>query len=280
MQYQRDRELDACGIGFVADAQGRSTRHIVTAALAGLARVIHRGAVAADARSADGSGVLTTIPAAIYGGHGVAQLFVRGDVDSVQAVVTAAAEAEGIRVAGWRQPPVDDSALGEQALASKPGLLQALLVAPEGSEAGGPAAERATLRLRRRLAQSDEHVYVTSCSFRTIVHKGLVAANRLGDFWLDLQDERFEAAFTVFHQRFSTNTLPTWERAQPFRTLCHNGEINAIAGNWNRMQARATLGTEAAGLGPESLFTPVLDDDGSDSAMLDNAVELLIRGGR
>ncbi len=280
MQYQRDRELDACGIGFVADAQGRPSRHIVSAALAGLARVIHRGALAADAKSADGSGVLTPIPAALYGGHGVAQLFVRGDVTDVQTAVKSAASAEGIEVAGWREPPVDDTALGEQALASKPVLLQALLVLPEGCEPSGAAAERAALRLRRRLEQGHPEAYVASCSFRTIVHKGLVAANRLGDFWLDLQDERFEAAFTVFHQRFSTNTLPTWERAQPFRTLCHNGEINAIAGNLNRMRARATLGTEAAGLGPEELFRPVLDVDGSDSAMLDNAVELLTRGGR
>ncbi len=280
MQYQRDRELDSCGIGFVADAQGRPSRLIVTAALSGLARVIHRGALAADAKSADGSGVLTPIPPAVYGGHGVAQLFVRGDVAEVQSAVKAAAAAEGIDVAGWREPPVDDGALGEQALASKPVLLQALLVLPDGCEPGGPAAERAALRLRRRLDLSQAPAYVTSCSFRTIVHKGLVAANRLGDFWLDLQDERFEASFTVFHQRFSTNTLPTWERAQPFRTLCHNGEINAIAGNLNRMRARAKLGTEEAGLGPEELFTSVLDGDGSDSAMLDNAVELLTRGGR
>ncbi|MEJ7765503.1 MAG: glutamate synthase central domain-containing protein, partial [Acidimicrobiales bacterium] len=280
MQYQRDRELDACGIGFVADAQGRSSRHIVSAALAGLAKVIHRGALAADAKSADGSGVLTPIPAAIYGGHGVAQLFVRGDVAEVQAAVKAAAAEERIDVADWREPPVDDAALGEQALASKPVLLQALLVLPDDSEPGGAAAERAALRLRRRLILSKAPAYVASCSFRTVVHKGLVAANRLGDFWLDLQDERFEASFTVFHQRFSTNTLPTWERAQPFRTLCHNGEINAIAGNLNRMRARAKLGTEDAGLGPEELFRPVLEESGSDSAMLDNAIELLTRGGR
>jgi len=280
MKYQRDREHDACGIGFVADAEGRSSRFIVTAALAGLAKVIHRGALAADARSADGSGVLTPIPEAIYGRHGVAQLFVRGDVDEVQAAVTAAAAAEHITVADWREPPVDDAAIGEQALAAKPRILQALLVAPDGCDAGSTGAERAALRLRRRLEMTQAPAYVVSCSFRTIVHKGLVAANRLGDFWLDLQDERFEACFTVFHQRFSTNTLPTWERAQPFRTLCHNGEINAIAGNLNRMRARAKLGTENAGLGPEDLFKPLLDLDGSDSAMLDNAVELLIRGGR
>ena len=93
--------------------------------------------------------------------------------------------------------------------------------------------------------------YVASCSFRTVVYKGLVAADTLGDFWLDLKDDRFDAPFVVFHQRFSTNTTPTWARAQPFRTLCHNGEINALAGNVNRMRARAHLGTEEVGLGDE-----------------------------
>nr|MDQ3643022.1 glutamate synthase-related protein [Actinomycetota bacterium] len=122
--------------------------------------------------------------------------------------------------------------------------------------------------------------YVASCSFRTVIYKGLITADALADYWLDLADERFEAAFAVFHQRFSTNTLPTWERAQPFRTLCHNGEINAVAGNINRMRARAVLGTEAVGLGPEELFRPVVDSEDSDSGQLDSVVELLTRGGR
>jgi len=123
-------------------------------------------------------------------------------------------------------------------------------------------------------------VYVVSCSFRTMVHKGLVAADAVADFYLDLADDRFATSFAVFHQRFSTNTLPTWERAQPFRMLCHNGEINTIGGNANRMRGRGDLGTEAAGLGPESEFRPVLDPDDSDSGMLDATVELLVRGGR
>ena len=106
---------------------------------------------------------------------------------------------------------------------------------------------------------------MASCSFRSVCYKGLVIADALGDYYLDLADERFEAPFAIFHQRFSTNTLPTWERAQPFRMLCHNGEINALAGNVNRMRARAGLGTEAAGLGAEELFHPVVDPKDSDS---------------
>src|SRR5205823_2859574 len=147
--------------------------------------------------------------------------------------------------------------------------------------------ERAAFRLRRRIAATTSGVYVASCSFHTVVYKGLVQAANLGAFYLDLADERFEAPFAIFHQRFATNTMPTWERAQPFRMLCHNGEINAIAGNVNRMQARAELGTEETGLGPEELFHPVLDastplfaSGDSDSGLLDAAVELLVRGGR
>jgi glutamate synthase (ferredoxin) len=121
---------------------------------------------------------------------------------------------------------------------------------------------------------------VASCSFRTIVYKGLAPADALADFYLDLADERFEASFAIFHQRFSTNTLPSWERAQPFRNLCHNGEINALWGNENRMKGRAKLGTVAAGLGDEDLFQPLLDPSDSDSGKLDTLIELLVRGGR
>ncbi|HVE45427.1 MAG TPA: glutamate synthase large subunit [Acidimicrobiales bacterium] len=269
-------ERDACGIGFVADAQGRSSRAVVQAALDGLSCVIHRGAVAADARTADGSGLLVPIPTAIFGeDRGVAMLFVRGE-DSRPAVERAAKE-EGLEVVEWRTPPTDEVALGDVARRTCPEILQAVL-APASPESQN--LEAAAFRLRRRIDAEVTGTYVASCSFRTVVYKGLVAADLLSEFFLDLADERFAAPFAVFHQRFSTNTLPTWERAQPFRTLCHNGEINAIAGNVNRMRARSVLGTVAAGLGPEELFHPVLADGESDSGQLDSAVELLVRGGR
>ena len=277
----RGVERDACGIGFVADAAGRSSRAIVEAALHGLACVTHRGAVAADEKSADGAGLLLPIPTAIFGdGVGVATLFIRGD-DPSAAVEVAAAE-EGLRVVDWRTPPTDDEPLGRQALDDKPRIVQVLLT---NQNANG--YERAAYRLRRRIEATTAGTYVASCSFRTVLYKGLVAADQLAAFYLDLADDRFAAPFAVFHQRFSTNTLPTWERAQPFRTLCHNGEINAIAGNVNRMQARAVLGTEAASLGAEELFRPVLNASeplfaagDSDSGLLDSAVELVVRGGR
>lgn len=283
--------VDACGIGFVANASGHAERPLVVAALEGLARVRHRGAVAADARTSDGTGLLTPIPPGLYGpaGTGVVMLFTTpGQPDPTRAVTEAAA-AEGLVVTQWRNPPVDPSVLGDLAARSLPEIRQALIAPanPGGAGLTGDAddhdldaAERAAYRMRRRLTLGAEGTYVVSCSFRTVTHKGLIVGDALADFWLDLADESFAANFAVYHQRFSTNTLPTWERAQPFRALCHNGEVNTIDGNANRMRGRGTLGTEMAGLGEEDLFHPLLDPDDSDSGMLDETLELLVHGGR
>ncbi len=233
--------------------------------------------MAADAKTGDGAGLLLPIPEAIFGaGHGVASLFVRGGTDP-RARLEELAALEGLTIEGWRQPPTDEAQLGERARSSRPQFLQAIL-----STTGSSGHERTAFRLRRRIATAADltGVYVVSCSFRTIVYKGLVAANALPAFYVDLADPAVIGHFAIFHQRFSTNTLPSWERAQPFRTLCHNGEINAIAGNFGRMRARAHLGTVDAGLGEEDLFHPVLDTSDSDSGQLDSAVELLVRGGR
>jgi len=272
------RELDACGIGFVADAQGRTSRDLVQAALNGLACVKHRGAIAADSRSADGTGLLTPIPRALFGeSTGVAVLFVRGD--DPRAAVETAAKEEDLNIREWRDVPVDESALGELAAAGMPRIMQVVF------EDRDPAVhlaqdERRALRFRRRIERGVPGTYVASCSFRTLVYKGLAPADHLADFYLDLADDRFAASFAIFHQRFSTNTLPTWERAQPFRNLCHNGEINALWGNENRMRGRAELGTVAAGLGEEELYSPLLDPHDSDSGKLDSLIEFLVRGGR
>ena len=271
------KEFDACGIGFVADARGRASRDIITAAVGGLACVKHRGAVAADARSADGTGLLTPIPRQLFGeGTGVAVLFLRGD--EPRAEVEVAAKAEGIEVLEWREPPIDPAALGELARSSVPHIVQILFRPTDGT--GSVADERSAYRFRRRIEQAAPHAYVASCSYRTVVYKGLAPADAIADFYLDLADERFTGSFGIFHQRFSTNTLPTWERAQPFRNLCHNGEINGLWGNERRMAGRAELGTAAAGLGPEELFQPLFDPYDSDSGKLDAAVEFLTMGGR
>ncbi|MGH2750775.1 MAG: glutamate synthase large subunit, partial [Actinomycetota bacterium] len=188
---------------------------------------------------------------------------------------------EDLEVVGWRVVPIDDDALGERARSGRPAVEQAIVLRPLGTDAD--EGERRAFRARRRLEQLARarraRLYVASFSFRTITYKGLVAADQLARFYPDLTDERFEAWFGLWHQRFATNTTPTWERAQPFRFLAHNGEINTIRGNVAAMQARAG-GLGSADLAPEELLRPIVDTTGSDSAILDEALELLVRGGR
>ncbi len=230
----------------------------------------HRGAVAADRKTGDGAGVLLPIAPALVPGPwcGLAMVFLRDD--AARAGIEAACEAEGIGLAGWRKVPVDADALGEAALATKPRIEQLVLIRPLGL--GPDEAETRAYRARRR-AERVRGAYVASLSFRTVTYKALCAADQLDAFYADLRDPSLEVPFAIFHQRFSTNTSPSWERAQPFRLLCHNGEINTLRGNVAWMHAReAQLGDE--------LLAPVLDESGSDSAMLDNAVELLTRSGR
>ena len=260
-------ERDACGIGFVARLSGGPSRAVLDSLLEALRRVRHRGAVAADQRSGDGAGLLLPLPAALLpeSGLGIAMMFFR-DAGGRRAVEEACL-AEGIVVRSWRSVPVDVEALGPSARASAPTIEQALLEPPEGDS---EAIEAAAFRARKRL-DGREDLYAASLSFRTVVYKALCAADQLAPFYGDLRDPAFEVPFGIFHQRFSTNTEPSWERTQPFRLLCHNGEINAIRGNVNWMRARAlTLGVDG----------PVLEEASSDSGMLDNALELLVRGGR
>ncbi len=230
----------------------------------------HRGAVAADRKTGDGAGVLLPIAPALVPGPwcGLAMVFLRDD--AARAGIEAACEAEGIGLAGWRKVPVDRDALGDSAVATMPRIEQLVLVRPFGL--GPDEAEARAYRARRR-AERVRGAYVASLSFRTVTYKALCAADQLDAFYADLRDPTLEVPFAIFHQRFSTNTSPSWERAQPFRLLCHNGEINTLRGNIAWMRARESR------LGDE-LPAPVLDESGSDSAMLDNAVELLTRGGR
>ncbi|HMG26196.1 MAG TPA: glutamate synthase-related protein [Acidimicrobiia bacterium] len=297
---RRRHELDACGIGFVAHASGSASREIVDLALTGLACVRHRQAIAADGISGDGAGLLTPIPRAFFARVGAKELgreldadrigivstFLALDDDSAVQVtkdaVADACAAEGIEVAGWRRVPVDESHLGAAARADQPSLWHGILQRPPGVD--DVESERRAYRARRRAETTCREArvrhYFASFSFVTVTYKALVISDRLAAFYPDLADSEFSAALAIFHSRFSTNTTPAWERAQPFRHLCHNGEINTVRGNELRMIARGRLGTEEAGLGPEELFRPVLDPEDSDSGKLDSAVELLVRGGR
>ena len=284
-------ERDACGIGFVADAGGTPSHVVLGTALRALGRMGHRGAVAGDGTTGDGAGVLLPLPRSFLAWvasdlrvdarvDGVAMCFLDPDADARAAarkVVEEACAAEGIRVLAWRPVPVERDALGRVAQASAPAIEQALL----STDARGEDAERRAFRARKRAeraaASAELRLYVCSMSFRTVAYKALCGAAELGTVFPDLTDADVAVPFAVFHQRYSTNTTPSWERAQPFRFLGHNGEINAIQGNVNLMRAReGALGSPE----DEDLLRPVIDPDGSDSAMLDNALELLVRGGR
>jgi glutamate synthase (ferredoxin) len=281
--FDPTEERDACGIGFVADASGRASREVVEALLEGLHNVRHRGATAADRKTGDGAGVLLPLPAA---GPGAAIVFLRDE--AACEAIEAACRAEGLEPLEWREVPVEPSFLGAEALASMPRIARLDVGRPAGvdDDEAEWRAYRARRRAERLVRAAGAHgasrpggtggAYVVSLSFRTVTYKALCAADHLADFYPDLRDPGLTASFGIFHQRFSTNTTPSWERAQPFRLLCHNGEINAIQGNVNWMRAReGNFGSE-----DDELLHPVVDTSGSDSAMLDNALELLVRAGR
>jgi glutamate synthase (ferredoxin) len=320
--YDPADERDACGIGFVADLGGGSSRAVVDAALEGLCNVRHRGAVAADSRSGDGAGVLLPLPSAFFhreaaalvgrrsaarfaesgsaklgspvddGDLGVAMCFLDGG-DNQRAsdarrqardAVARALAAQGLQLLGWRPVPTVPDALGEQARRGLPAVEQALFTAaPDVDGDRERLAYLARRRAERTCARIGVRAYFASFGFATITYKALSAADQLAAFYPDLCDSQLTARFMVYHQRYSTNTLPTWERAQPYRMLCHNGEINTIDGNVNLMHARAgNLGADWPELDAEgeALLEPLLDLAASDSAKLDCALELLVRGGR
>ena len=229
----------------------------------------HRGALAADGRTSDGAGILLPLVPALQPlpGCGIGTVFVRTPLD--RTIVADACAAEGLEVVSWREVPTDESVLGRMALASLPNIEHAVIARPAGLD--DAELERRLHRARKHIVRA-EGPYVASLSFRTVVYKALCSAEILPHFYLDLANPELAVPFAVFHQRFSTNTAPSWERAQPFRMLAHNGEINTIEGNVNWMLARESTLDERD--------LPALEAGSSDSGLLDNAVELLVRGGR
>ncbi|MDR7570178.1 MAG: glutamate synthase subunit alpha, partial [Armatimonadota bacterium] len=290
------RERDACGVGFVARTDGTASHAVLRLALQALRNLTHRGAQAADGRTGDGAGILTQIPKGMFR-RILHEMGIRGEIPAfavgmfflpreveAREVCRRACEAEfaalGVPLLGWRKVPVQPKALGEYALATLPWIEQVFLRQPDGLEE--EAFERLLYRLRRRIERRVRPLgaYIPSLSCRTIVYKALVSAPQLEQFYLDLQDPDFSVQAAVFHQRYSTNTNPSWPLAQPFRLLAHNGEINTLLGNIHWMRARepelrSPLWDEAVGD-----LVPIIQLDGSDSAMLDNAAELLRRSGR
>src|SRR5215217_7580663 len=292
-------ERDSCGVGLVVDIAGRPSRQIVERALSGLVNLTHRGGVGADSRTGDGAGVLTQVPLALFDetlsavGHGdlgpcqlgVAMTFLPLDDDQADAARQALDEAvrrRGLEPMAWRTVPVDPGALGDQAVGSMPRIEQLLIRRPQQMDED---IFECKLFLARKAADRAATTadwpgfFVVSCSARTVIYKAFCLPRDLPLFYLDLQDARYESAIVLFHQRYSTNTLPTWAMAQPFRFIAHNGEINTIGGNRLWMEARAPQLQFPDGTAVDEL-QPVVSWEGSDSLSLDDVVGLLYHGGR
>jgi glutamate synthase domain-containing protein 2/glutamate synthase domain-containing protein 1/glutamate synthase domain-containing protein 3 len=299
--YDPAFEHDACGTGFVADSRGRPAHAILARALEAVANLTHRGAVDADAKTGDGAGVLTQLPRKLFlrelakqritladpADLAVGMCFLPGDdsaaTEQCRAIIERAIAAQGLRLLAWRVVPIDTAVLGEKARTTCPRIEQVLVARPAGL--AGDAYERALYLARKQIERETldagiADCYLPSFSHRTIVYKGLFVAPQLPAFYADLRDPDYETALAVFHQRYSTNTLPNWFMAQPFRLLAHNGEINTVQGNRNWMRARQAdltapvWGDAVAGL------RPIIMPGGSDSASLDNAMELINLSGR
>ncbi len=300
--YDARFEHDACGVGFVADAGGRSRERVLPMALAGLAALGHRGAFGADGESSDGAGVALPLDRsllALLAGDaapsrpGILSLFLpRGrEVERRTRVIVASALADaGLEIIAWRPVPIDVGALGASAAASRPTFAQVVIARPtrdvdDPRPLADDAFERRLVVARRRLetaaraaGEAFAEFAVPSASARTIVYKGLVIGGRLPDLYPDLRAP-LTVGYAVFHQRYATNTHPVWRLAQPFRSIAHNGEINTVRGN--REQVRGRAGDAVSSAIARQLLDagPLLSSDGSDSLSLDEALELLTTTG-
>jgi len=298
--YRPDHERDGCGVGFVADVTGTRTHRVLETGLECVANLTHRGAVDADAKTGDGAGVQTQLPIKLFRrvletmgvkliddqDLAVGMVFLSRETEAAarcRALIDGSVEAEGLQVLGWREVPVDRTALGRIAAESQPGIHQVFIGRPSGLD---DLNFTRRLYLARRCAEARaasegyRDFYIVSMSNRTVVYKGLMVAHQLPEFFLDLREPAFETALCVFHQRYSTNTLPNWVLAQPFRVVSHNGEINTLQGNRNWTRAReAELVSPVWGKRARELV-PIIQAGGSDSASLDNVVEAVMLSGR
>jgi glutamate synthase (NADPH/NADH) large chain len=301
--YDPRNEHDACGVGFVANIRGEKSHHLVEQGLKILENLTHRGAVGADPLAGDGAGILIQMPDAFLrartaelgislpppGHYGVGMVFLprdAGDRGQVEALFQQMAAEEGQVVLGWRDVPVDNRGLGESVKLVEP-MVRQVFVQRAATLADQDAFERKLFVIRKRAEhgvaalelQQGSMFYLPSFSSRTLVYKGMLLAHQVGEYYLDLRDPTMVTALALVHQRFSTNTFPTWDLAHPFRMIAHNGEINTLQGNVNWMAARRhALSSTALGDDLRKLW-PLIDDGQSDSASFDNALELLVAGG-
>ncbi|MCK9251502.1 MAG: glutamate synthase large subunit [Clostridiales bacterium] len=304
--YDPGQEHDACGIGLVVNIRGERSHDIVSQAISVLINLSHRGGAGSEDNSGDGAGILLQIPDRMLrticpsigihlpepGRYGVGMVFLPRDDDFRKAVehqIEAMVRDEGQIVLGWRTPPINESTLGMAARDSRPAIRQLFIGQGRCSPSSdGLAFERSLYLIRKRCErlvegkseESPDYFYFASLSSRTIVYKGMLTARQVPAFYLDLTSLDMESALALVHARYSTNTFPSWERAHPYRTLAHNGEINTIRGNVNWMRARQPQ-IETRLFGPDiSRVFPVIRPGGSDSAMFDNCLEFLSLGGR
>jgi glutamate synthase (NADPH/NADH) large chain len=293
--YDPAFEKDSCGFGLIAHIDNKPSHWLVKTSIDSLARLTHRGAIAADGKSGDGCGLLLKTPEAFFRakaqelGVTAAELFAVGMVflnqDEAKAaqarlVLQEEIEREGLDVIAWREVPVNTDACGEQALATLPSIEQVFVNAKVGMDNAALDCHLyiARRRAEKRIEQSDDMFYVASLASNVISYKGLVMPEFLPSFYLDLNDPKLESSQCVFHQRFATNTFPQWRLAQPFRFLAHNGEINTIRGNRNWAQARSYT-FETPLIPNMDDIRPWVSSVGSDSNSLDNMVDGLIAGG-
>ncbi|PSL50569.1 glutamate synthase (NADH) large subunit [Salsuginibacillus halophilus] len=300
--YDAQFEKDNCGIGFLADIQGRPSHTIVEEALQILCNLEHRGGQGDEPNTGDGAGILMQIPHNFFaakveesgfslpeaGRYGVGMLFLSQD-DDVRETSERLAEKiiaeEEQTLLGWREVPVDDTMLGSAALTTMPRIRQVFI--ETDASLSREEAERKLYVIRKRveheatsIVPTNDRFYFASLSTRTIVYKGMLTTEQVRSFYTDLQDEKFETAVALVHSRFSTNTFPSWERAHPNRYMIHNGEINTLKGNVNWMHAREAL-FESTAFGRDlNKIHPVIDGSGSDSSMFDNTFEFLTLAGR
>jgi len=301
--YDPRFEHDACGIGFVASIKGQKSHAIIVKGIQVLINLTHRGACGCDPETGDGAGVLIQIPHAFFarecaklgfplgapGEYGVGMVMLPVEPSArlqAEGILERIVREEGLTVLGWRDTPIDGTAIGRVARNSQPYIEQVFL--GRGKGMNEDALERKLYLVRKRaeaeIAASDlpekGFFYIPSLSARTIVYKGLLLAPQITNFYPELKDPEVVSALCLVHQRFSTNTFPTWQLAHPYRYIAHNGEINTLRGNVNWMHARqSVLASPLFGDDIKNLF-PIIQPHGSDSAAFDNALELLVMSGR
>ena len=302
--YRAEFEHDSCGIGFVANLKGKKSHGIIENALTMLSCMEHRGGTGFDVTSGDGAGILIQIPHDFLcqetsllgfnlpdtGDYGVGMIFfpsAKHQREACRGILNENINNLGLSLLGYRQVPGDNSMLGDASLNTEPNIEQVFIAKP--AELTAQEFERKLFVLRKytshkindSISKERDEFYVTSMSSTKIVYKGQFTTEQVRQYYLDLQDERTISGMAMFHSRFSTNTFPAWRRAQPFRYIAHNGEINTVRGNINWMNAREALFSSVNFTDAElKMLNPVCNNDNSDSANLDMAIELLVLSGR